>query len=355
MVKKLLSKLKKNYHDHQSIWRYGFIGLAALLLSWLGWIWWTIDQTVARTDPSAQTSNEPLVKFVASPLTGVKVSENLAKRPILAVQIENSPEARPQSGLHDAGVIFEAIAEGGITRFSAYYQESSPKILGPVRSLRPYYIDWALGFDAAILNSGSSVQARNLIDQIAVKDLSVGGAYYRASDRFAPHNAYSSYDRVQPIMESKGWYQEPDFTPLLRKDPEPLAAATARLIDIGISSAFYDVSYTYDADCNCYPRVMGGNQHKDRESGEQLSPDVVVVLKTPVSIIDGVGHLSYKTVGSGTAFIFQDGGVKKVTWSKSSRAAQIKFTDSNGKPVALNPGQTWITVVNTDRPVTYKP
>lgn len=355
MFKRLLAKIKKNYRDHQTIWRVSLIGLLVVLLAWLAWIWWTIDATVSRTDPNAKTSDEVAVKFVESPLTGVKVSEELAKRPILEAQIENSPDARPQSGLEDAGVIFETIAEGGITRFSAYYQESSPAKLGPIRSLRPYYIDWLLGFDASVVHVGGSTQAMALVHSLGVKSLDVAGAYYRASDRYAPHNAYSSYDTLAKIMKNKGYYTAPNFTPLLRKEASALDKPKARIIDVGISSALYDISYEYSGGCNCYQRFMAGNPHKDRESGHQLSPDVVVVIKTPMSVIDGVGHLGITTIGKGTAFIFQDGNVQKVTWSKSSRKAQIKFSDADGKPVGLNPGQTWITVVNTDRPITYKP
>ncbi|HEX9594914.1 MAG TPA: DUF3048 domain-containing protein [Candidatus Saccharimonadales bacterium] len=355
MLKKLLNKLKKNYHDHQAIWRYILIGLTVVLVAWLGWIWWSIDQAVQRSQLDSKSSSEPAVKFVASPLTGINVSEELAKRPVIAVQVENSPEARPQSGLEDAGVIFEAIAEAGITRFSVYYQEAKFDKIGPIRSLRPYYIDWAKGFDASILNTGTSVQARQLISKVGIRDLNVGGAWYRASDRFAPHNAYASYDDVAKIMKDRGWYDEPDFTPLLRKDASPLETPTASSISVDISSALYNISYAYSPGCNCYRRSQAGNPHKERESGQQLSPDVVVVLKTPHSVISGVGHLGIDTIGSGTAFIFQDGGVQKVTWKKSSRAAQIKFTDSDGEAVGLNPGQTWFTVVNTDRPVTYKP
>lgn len=355
MLKKIIAKLKNSYQRHGRVWRLSLIGLAAVLAIWLGWIWWTIDKTVSRTGLDSKSSSQPAVKFVPSPLTGINVSEELAKRPVIAVQVENSPDARPQSGLEDAGVIFEVIAEGGITRFSVYYQEAEFDKIGPIRSLRPYYIDWAKGFDASILNTGTSVQARQLISQIGIRDLNVGGAWYRASDRFAPHNAYAKYSDVAKVMKDRGWYKESKFTPLARKAPEPLETPTARTISIDISSPLYNTSYTYDADCNCYLRSMGGNPHKERESGRQLSPEVLVVIKTPHRVISSVGHLGITTVGSGTAYIFQDGGVKKVTWSKSSRNAQLKFTDADGEPVGLNPGQTWITVVDTDRSVTYKP
>jgi len=355
MLKILTKRLKKLYDQHPKAWRLGLIAIAAGLLAWLAFIWWNIDNAVTRTDPSATASSQPAVKFVASPLTGIKVSENLARRPIFTVQIENSPDARPQSGLKDAGVIIEAIAEGGITRFSAYYQETEPAKLGPIRSLRPYFIDWLVGFDSVVLHVGGSTQARKLVSSLGVKSLDVSGAYYRASDRFAPHNAYSSYSTMVDVAKRLGHYQTPDFTPLKRQEPKPVETAKAKTISLDISSSLYNVVYRYDSSCNCYPRELAGNPHKDRESGEQLRPDVVVVIKTPHSVIDAVGHTGITTIGSGTGFIFQDGTVFKVKWSKSSRGAQLKFTDADGQAVGLNPGQTWITVMPSNKGVSYQP
>lgn len=345
--------IKEYISEHQKAFRLALVGLAVLLAAWLGWIWYRLDSGVVRTDPSASASEDTAVKFVPSPLTGVSISEDLAKRPILSAQIENSPDARPQSGLNSAGVVFEAIAEGGITRFNAMWQEASPKVLGPIRSLRPYYIDWLLGFDAPVVNSGTSVQARALMSQVKVKDLNVGGAYYRDPTRFAPHNAYASYNQLVDVMKRLGYYKEPDFTPLKRKDEAKLETPTASTISVNISSDLFNVAYRYDAGCNCYARSVGGSPHKDRESGQQLKPDVVVVLKAPHSVISSVGHLGIKIVGSGQGWIFQDGGVTKVTWKKASRAGQITFTNADKEAVALNPGQTWFSVIPTDKSVSY--
>lgn len=340
---------------HLKSFRTAGLVLALALAGWLGWLWYRIDASVVRTDPSSSTSNEVAVKFVPSPLTGISVSEELAKRPVLAAQIENSLDARPQSGLESAGVIFEAIAEGGITRFTAYWQETSPSVLGPIRSLRPYYIDWLLGFDAAVVHVGGSTQAKALVPQLGVKSLDVSGAYYRADDRFAPHNAYASYGQLVDVMKRLNYYNEPKFTPLARKAPAPLETPTASTVDVTISSSLFGIFYRYDKSCNCYLRNMSGAPHKDRESGATLSPEVVVVLKMAHSVIDGVGHMGLATIGSGEGWIFQDGDVSKVTWTKSSRTAQITFKDANGAAVALNPGQTWFTAIPLDKSVTYAP
>jgi len=124
---------------------------------------------------SAQTGTRKAVvakpTTEASKLTGVQVDPAVNQRPTTAVMIENSTAARPQSGLDQAGVVFEAIAEGGITRFEAIYQDSQPAYLGPVRSVRPYYIQWALGFDAAIAHVGGSPEALSDIKTWNAKDL----------------------------------------------------------------------------------------------------------------------------------------------------------------------------------------
>lgn len=348
-------RFKKLFDQHRRMWTIGLIAGTILLVAWFGWLWYKLDAAVVRTDPEAVTNSKPAVEFVNSPLTGEKVSPELAKRPILVVQIENSFEARPQSGLNKAGVIIEAIAEAGITRFSAYFQETEPSILGPVRSLRPYFIDWLLGFDANVVHVGGSTQATSMISSLGVKSLDVSGAYYRASDRYAPHNAYSSYNDLKSVMQRLGYYKASKFTPITRKVPAALEIPTARVINIDVSSSLFNVDYTYNKTCNCYLRNMAGAPHKDRESGNQLSPNVAVVLKIPQRVIDNVGHIGMDTIGSGSGYIFQDGGVIKVTWKKASRTEQIKFFDVKNQEIGLNPGQTWITVIPDTKSVNYQP
>src|SRR5581483_7848643 len=133
---------------------------------------------------------------VASPLTGVQVAPALAARPVTGIMIENSDFARPQSGLQDAGVVYEAIAEAGITRFLALYQDSSPQYIGPVRSLRPYYIDFAAPFQASIVHVGGSPDALSEVKSGGFRNLDefYNGDYFtRISARDAPHNVYTSF------------------------------------------------------------------------------------------------------------------------------------------------------------------
>lgn len=352
-LKQTWKRLQKWSGTHPQAVRLTLVVIVLGLVGLFGWMLLKSDQALTRTDPSSEGENKPAVEFVASPLTGLSVSPDIADRAVLAVQVENSPDARPQSGLSQAGVVFEAIAEAGISRFSAYYLEDEPKKIGPIRSLRPYYIDWALGFDAAIANTGTSDGARRAINRYDVK--SIGDVFYRASDRYAPHNAYSSYKDLYAAVKQRG-FDSHDFTPLARKEPSPLETPKAATINVNISSSLYNSVWRYEADCNCYGRSMGGAKHVDRENGQQIKSAVVVVMKMRHSILDPRdGNLQLDTIGKGEGWIFQDGDVIKVTWRKPTRDKQITFTDKNGEAVSLNPGRTWFTALPLDKSVSYKP
>lgn len=295
---------------------------------------------------------------ILSPLTGLPVTQQQHDYPVIGVMVENSPDARPQSGLDQAGVVYEAIAEAGITRFLALFQESSPQVLGPVRSSRPYYLDWAMAFDAPYAHVGGSPDALQRIKDIGVKDLDQffnPEPYHRISTRFAPHNMYTSLDGLRSLAASKGWTSS-KFTPFVRKAKEqPSKTPTAKSISIGISGADYNVHYDYDPASNSYKRSEGGQPHIDNETKAQLSPKVVITLAMPYSLMADGYHSDYQTQGSGNMLLFQDGNVTQGTWSKGNPQDQFVFKDEAGNDMKLNPGQTWITVVDDIGKVTYQP
>jgi hypothetical protein len=299
----------------------------------------------------------PKATPIYSPLTGIAVTKEQSELPITAIMIENSPDARPQSGLNQAGVVFEAIAEGGITRFLTLWQEAQPDYVGPVRSVRPYYVDWLEGFDAAVAHVGGSPEALQKIKDDGTKDLDQfynPGPYHRVSNRYAPHNMYTSLAGLIDLEKSKGWTSS-KFTGFPRKAEKPSDAPTARSIDIAISGPLYNVHYDYDLASNSYKRSEGGRPHIDERSKAQISPKVVIAIVIPYSIQgDGI-HSTYGTIGSGKAYIFQDGNSVEGTWEKTSSKSQIVFKDAAGQPLPLNPGQTWITATSIANNVVYKP
>jgi hypothetical protein len=303
----------------------------------------------------------PKPTIVPSTLTGLPVDPSVNQRPVTAVMVENSLDARPQSGLSQAGVVFEAIAEGGVTRFMAVYQDTQPDDVGPIRSARPYYVSWALGFDAGYAHVGGSPDGLADIRAWGARDLDQfanSGSYHRIDTRSAPHNVYTGIPTLTQLEINKG-YTTSTYSGFVRKVAAPSAAPTAKSIDFGLSGYYYNPHFDYNATTNSYDRSEAGAAHIDQSTGKPLSPNVVVAMVTPL----GRGELDssdayysvYAVVGSGAAYIFQDGIVTIGTWTKASNNAQIVFTDAAGKPLGLNPGQTWLTAVNTADGVSYNP
>lgn len=306
-----------------------------------------------RVEPQAETPKpapKPAPITYYSLLDGEKVSSEAAlKAPVTAIMIENSPDARPQSGLKDAGVIYEAIAEGGITRFLALYQDKKPQLIGPVRSLRMYYVDWLAPYDASVAHVGGSQAALTEIRSGRYRDIDQffnDGTYWRATDRYAPHNVYTSFKNLDALNAAKG-YTESTFSSFPRTDGAPSTEPTANTITINFSSALFNTSYTYDKANNRYLRFLGGQSHNDREAG-QLSPSVVIALRVSMQHVMEDGYREQiNTIGSGSAVVFQNGTAQEVTWHKADRQSPLILTDDNGKEIPLIRGQTWIAAVPT--------
>jgi hypothetical protein len=310
--------------------------------------------------PKVTAVKPPVVVPITSPLTGLPVSATDAQRPVTAVMVENSDAARPQAGLSQAGVVFEALAEGGITRFMALYQETQPSNIGPIRSLRPYYLQWAMGFDAAVAHVGGSPQALTDVNSWSSKDINefyYGSSFHRISTREAPHNVYTSIAALNSIESSKGWTTS-KFTGFPRKDDSPSKSPDATSIDLNPSYADFAVNYSYNPTNNSYLRSEGGAAHMDSNTGTQIEPKVVIAMVVPLSrgALDATGayYSDYQAIGTGPVYVFQDGTVTTGTWSKAGNADQIEFSDANKNPIKLNAGQTWITALASNGEVTYK-
>ena len=306
-----------------------------------------------------QTEKPTDVKYY-SPLTGREVPDQAAtRRPVLAVMIENSLEARPQSGLKEAGIVFEAVAEGGITRFIALYQDTEPGLIGPVRSLRPYYLEWAAAFSPAVAHAGGSPQALTMIRSgnygVDLDQSSNASAFWRTRDRQSPHNVYTDYSHLTALAAAKGKTSS-EFTGLTRqpvKSTSKPSGESATTISIAVSTGQFAVSYNYDQASKTYRRHQGNVAHQDREKG-QIAPDVVIALHVNQTLQADRVHNTVVTTGSGECFVFQNGTVTKGTWHKDSPTSQIKFLDESSQEIKLVRGQTWITAVQNGRIITWQ-
>jgi hypothetical protein len=239
------------------------------------------------------------------------------------------------------------------------FQDTAPDYIGPVRSARPYYVEWAKTFDASYAHVGGSPDALALIPNLGVKDLDQfynGDTYQRINSRVAPHNVYTDFTSLDALNAQKN-YKTSKFTPWVRK-ADVKQTPTASVIDLNVSGPTYSPRFTYDPNSNSYLRLQEGEPHnvlaKDKTQ-KQINPKTVVVLVANYGLDNDGYHSSYQTTGSGNMYVFQDGIVSTGKWSKADSKSQFVFTDKNGFPMELNRGQTWVTLVASDSAVTYKP
>lgn len=332
--------------------------------------------------------NEP--KTEACPLNGSKHTKKAedfwSKRRPLAVMIENHTEARPQSGLSSADVVYEAVAEGGITRFMAlFYCNLSDVQVGPVRSARTYYLDWLGEYDALYAHVGGAntpgpADALSQIIRYGVKDLnqfSIGfPVFWRDYQRLGhpvatEHTMYSTTAKLWEVGAKRGWTAtdsaglrwDKNFKPWTFKDDERSSSAnkaggaTSNItVNFWESQPGYQVQWSYDAATNTYKR-KNGEPHTDLNNNQQLAANVIIVqFQREANANDGYPgnvHLLYGTTGSGKALVFQDGKVAEGKWIKQSRISRSKYVDSSGKEIEFNRGQIWIQTVPEGSKVSY--
>jgi len=287
----------------------------------------------------------------AFPLTGLPAAERLTDRPIV-VMVENSPAARPQTGLHEADLVYEVLAEGEITRFVAVYHSRASEEIGPVRSIRPYFVELGLALDGILVHAGWSQEAMNLMKQRKASHLDqVYGDhdyYWRDKTRKAPHNLYTSVELIRKGAEKKKFPDEWN-DPALTFARDGAAAArpggeAAERATIPYLQG-YEVGYAYDAAEGLYLRTMKGEPHTDRKTGETLSAANVLVVEAPHRIVDDVGRREVDVRGPGPGVLLQGGVKRDIVWEL--KHGVIRAYEKEGAPVDLPllPGSTWIQIV----------
>ncbi len=290
----------------------------------------------------------------------------------LAIMFDNFVNARPQVGLDQADLVFEAIAEGDITRFLAVFWSRAPGPVEPIRSSRAYYLDWAAELDAVYVHWGFARSSNPAADvpssllRLGLRDFDgfyMGPPYFsRDPDRPAPHDGVADTGALWELAAERGWTGPPAVEPWQFKEDAPQRALAegspaAPTIDLGFARTLtsdYSVTWEYDRKSNAYLRRQGGAPHVDGGSGDQIQAKNVAVKVTSVrSANDGTSHLLYDTIGSGEAVVFQDGVAIPGTWSKPDAFSRTRFFDSDGREIAFNRGQTWIEVLSFADPLIY--
>ncbi|MDO8499023.1 MAG: DUF3048 domain-containing protein [bacterium] len=331
-------------------------------------------------------------KTASCPLNGEMHTKKVgdlwdAKLP-LAVMIENHTEARPQSGLSSADVVYEAVAEGGITRFMAFFLCNPSDVqVGPVRSARTYFLDWLSEYNALYAHVGgaNSPGPANALGQIikyGIMDLNQFGigfpTFWRDYQRLGhpvatEHTMYSTTQKLLAAGAKRGWTVTledgkkwtDEFISWKFKDDAPgkpqqgsgITLADKINVEFWQGYSGYGVTWNYDVTCNCYKRLNGGAPHLDLDNNHQLAAkNVVVQFERESRANDGYEgnvHLIYKTIGEGKALFFIDGKAIEGKWSKASRVARTKYTDSKGQEIAFDRGRIWIQTVPEGSNVSY--
>ena len=263
-----------------------------------------------------------------APLTGRLVSPQLAARHPIAVMVDDHWAARPQSGFTEASVVWQAPAEGGIPRYMMIFAEGNPTSVGPVRSARVYFVQWAGEWKAAYVHVGGSPQAMALLrakgrgQLVYDADQYNWGAYlWRTKDRVSPHNVYTDGKHLRALAAKVG------ATPIAAPKPvwtfRPDAALELRpsgaRIDVAYSYGAF--SYRYDRQSNTWRRSVNGKLQKDRATGAVVAPKNVVVMEVAFGLLGAgqKGRLEAANVGSGRAWIATNGIVVRGTWKKLVR------------------------------------
>lgn len=321
------------------------------------------------------------------------------RRPLL-VMIENHQEARPQSGLGSTDVVYEAIAEGGITRFmGVFYCNAVAKdvLVAPVRSARTYFLDWASEYsdhplyahvggancsqDAATgaCKSDKRVQALEQIEKYGwggrtgndMNQFSIGyPTFYRDYNRLdhdvaTEHTMVSSTEKLWAFAKTRGWTnlspESDDWTDTFapwkfQDDASQADHGTVANVTFDFWDGFkqYDVRWEYDSATNSYKRYNGGEPHLDLNTNQQLTTQNVVIQFTKeLGPVDELKHMLYETTGKGTALIFQNGQVIESSWTKPKRTSRTIFTDKKGQEIKFVRGRIWIEVVAPDTKINY--
>lgn len=312
------------------------------------------EPTIAPTlAPTIAPTATPLP--YTAPLTGAGIAQEAKSRPI-AVMINNFSAARPQSGLTGADVVWEVLAEGGITRLVAIFQstEALTDTIGPIRSNRKYLIDIADSYRAVMAHAGGSPEAYGILQKQGKPYLdeitNAGSSFWRSKERKAPHNLYSSLEKLREGAAKKK-YAEDKPVPVYRFAPDgtvaSAAAAAEEAREITIKFLMmdgYEVGYRYDELTGAYSRSINGEPHTDLNNNKTLSASNLIVLETAHRTLDNVGRLSVDLKSGGKAFLFQKGKKTDVDWV-SGADGMIRFATKDGAEIALVPGKTYIHIV----------
>ena len=308
--------------------------------------------------PSNPTKTETSVKISQkyfSPYTGEEVKKEILDNIAILAIVENSVASRPQSGLNAADIVYETMAEGGTPRFIALFQKDNAEKIGPIRSARAYFLDISKEYNLPFAHCGGSEEALVEIKNenlMSMNEMINDSTYWRDKERKAPHNLYTSTDKLRELVKTKKFVKAPTVKFKFDKnywDIANFSPATDVLLKI---NKLYNTSYTYRE--GFYLKSMDGKPSTNKEDNIPLSFKNVVVQITSIKTQADGDHLDIALVGMGDGYVISNGKFIKMHWTKNDVTSKTLLTDEEGNDLPLNPGKTCWNIVDKSTIVDIK-
>lgn len=313
------------------------------------------NKTAEETEKETEEDKGPdLTGLAINPLTGLYIDEDAAARRTVSVVINNLPKALPQSGIGQADIYYEVLAEGGITRMVVLFQDFNAEKIGPVRSARDYFTYFALDNDAVFVHHGGSPTGYAAIKNRGIADIDGMGcdAFWRDKERvnkpgMYEHSSYISAEGILKSAEKYGYRMTREVEPMFTFAEEEITPEGEDVTAMTLKYSGDQISrFEYDEQKGVYYRYQNGNAHIDDLTGETVSVKNVIVQYANTYVIAGdeAGRREVELVGSGTGYYYTNGRYENITWTKTAYNSPTKWYGSDGKELMLNKGKTFICV-----------
>ncbi|MFM8945494.1 MAG: DUF3048 domain-containing protein [Actinomycetota bacterium] len=300
--------------------------------------------TAAVTEAPSSTAPE-LPKF---PLTGTDIIDPMtADRPAIIVKIDNAPGARPQTGLTKADIVYEENVESW-TRFAAVFHSQVSDPIGPIRSGRTQDINLGTSLDHPLLVwSGGNATVTSLINKSELVNMSVSaagpnGGYYRSTDKKAPHNLFTKLSDIWALDEGRGGRPPAQFE--YRVAGEVLSGEVAVGVKLKMDGSM-KASWTWYPTTGSYLRNHEDKPHIEADGTRVSTNNVVVIVCDYKTSVADSRSPEAQTTGSGVVWVFADGSYVEGTWSRADHRSGWTLTATDGSPIELSPGRTWVELI----------
>lgn len=281
-----------------------------------------------------------------SPLSGKKTTEEISKRRPVAVVFDNHPNARWQSGLESAEIIYEFPVENPYTRYIGLFLLNEPESIGPIRSARPYLVQSIASYDPIFIRCGGSEDGKKevITNDIDDVDCLASKAFTRSSRKKAPNNLYISMNSVRKEQSRLGYSSETKFRGYnFNKQDTDISGDNGEIIKISYNPN-NSTKYEYNKKEKTYKRYKDGEVHVDELNNSSIFAKNIIIQQASSRVIDNEGRKKIDIIGSGQGMYITNGKVKNISWKKSSTRDKTIYSDRNGE-ISLNSGTTWIQVV----------